>query len=128
MKILKYIRITVYVLILAGLIWLKFTNFYFGDCYIRTHLGFICPACGITRATEALLNLDFKSAISYNAYYVLILLPLFIIFFVNDIYCMITNKTSFVDIILRRRRKKYSCYYIYINCNNIDFTYNLEYI
>jgi len=34
------------------------------ECVFKKLLGIRCPACGITRATEALLNLVFKSAIN----------------------------------------------------------------
>ena len=102
-KYFKNIRIILYILIFASLLWLKFTDNTFGECYIFQTFGFHCPSCGITRATKELLNLNFLSAIMYNAYYVLILLPIFIIFLINDIICIIINKTSFVDIILRTR-------------------------
>ena len=97
----KYVRIILYILILASLLWLKFTNNTFGECYIAKNLGMECPSCGITRATKDLLDLDFSSALKHNAYYVLILLPTFLFFFIDDIICMITKKTSWVEKILR---------------------------
>ena len=106
MKILKYIRIIIYIAILAGLIWLKFTNGSFGECYIKSSLGIECPSCGITRAVIAILNLDFISALNYNAYFVLVLLPMFLVFFIDDIICMIVKKQSFVEIIFRWVRGK----------------------
>ena len=35
-------------------------------CPIYSYLGFPCPACGMTRATYALVNGDFFSSIGYN--------------------------------------------------------------
>lgn len=101
MKNLKYIRIAVYISILILLCILKFTDASnFGECYINRNFGILCPSCGITRATKAILDLDFSLAISYNAYYVLVLLPIFSIFFVDDIICIFKKKKSLVEIIL----------------------------
>lgn len=101
MKSLKYIKIGIYISILISLCILKFVDASnFGECYINKNFGILCPSCGITRATKAILDLDFSLAITYNAYYVLILLPMFLIFFIDDIICICKNKKSFVDIIL----------------------------
>lgn len=101
MKNLKYIRIIIYIVILVLLCILKFTNrSNFGECYINKNFGLLCPSCGITRATESLLNFNFSLAMTYNSFYTLVLLPVFLIFLIDDITCMITKKRSFVDIIL----------------------------
>ena len=67
--------------------------------YIKESTGFLCPSCGITRATKEILNLNIPLAIEYNAYYTLVLIPIFTILFVDDIICIIIRKRSFVDII-----------------------------
>lgn len=101
MKNLKYIRIIIYIIILVLLCMLKLMHAStFGECYINENFGLLCPSCGITRATESLLNFDFLNAISYNSFYTLILLPVFSIFLIDDIVCMIIKQRSFVDIIL----------------------------
>lgn len=100
MKNLKYLRIILYILVIISLILLKITGFsLLGECYINKNFGLLCPSCGITRATESLLNLDFTKALSYNSFYVLILLPIFLVLAINDIICMILKKKSLVDII-----------------------------
>ena len=100
-KILKYIRIGVYIVFIISIILLKYTNiFNNGRCYINENLGILCPTCGITRATQAIINLDISVAVGYNAYYVFVLLPIFLILLVDDVICMIINKKSFVEIIL----------------------------
>lgn len=100
MRNLKYIRIIIYIVILVLLCILKFMDTStFGECYINEIFGLLCPSCGITRATESLLNFDFPLALSFNAYYTLVLLPMFLIFLIDDIVCMIIKKRSFVDII-----------------------------
>ncbi|MCI8620860.1 MAG: DUF2752 domain-containing protein [Clostridia bacterium] len=71
----------------------------YGNCYIQESFGVFCPACGITRATKEILGLNFSLAIGYNAYYTLILFPIFIILFIDDIVCIFLKKRSFVDII-----------------------------
>ena len=40
--------------------------FIFGRCPIRWILGIPCPSCGITRACEAALHLDFVLAFHYH--------------------------------------------------------------
>lgn len=102
-SILKYVRIAVYIGILISLVILKIggtSNF--GECYIRENFGFLCPSCGITRASEAILNFNFSLALKYNSYFTLVLLPVFLILFIDDIICIAIKKRSFVEIILRR--------------------------
>lgn len=102
----------------------------FGECYIKENFGILCPSCGITRGTEALLNFNFILAIKYNAYFTLILFPIFLILFVDDIICMIIKKKSFVEIILRRigrmikRDEKNNNYYILYS--NYMFLWNFD--
>lgn len=100
MKMFKCVRIIIYILILVSLLWLKFTDNTFGECYIAKNLGIQCPSCGITRATKDILDLDFASATRHNAYYVLVLLPTFLVFLFDDIICIFLDKTSFVEMIL----------------------------
>ena len=101
-NLLKYIRIAVYIGIFISLVILKFGGVSnFGECYIRENIGFLCPSCGITRGAYALMNFDIPLAIKYNSYFTLILLPVFLILFVDDIICIIIKKRSFVEIILR---------------------------
>lgn len=100
-NVLKFIRIIVYVILLITLLFLGFSDDNnFGLCHIKENFGLSCPSCGITRATKAILSLDFILAIEYNAFFTLILLPVFFILFIDDIICMIFNKRSLVDIIL----------------------------
>jgi len=99
-KTLKYIRIFAYILLIIFLIMLKYLDNMHWTCYINENFGILCPTCGITRATKAILNFDFILALKNNAYYTLILLPIFAILLIDDIICMITKKKSFVEIIL----------------------------
>lgn len=99
MKCFRFIRIFLYLCLFANLIFLKFTNFFNVSCYIREITGFLCPSCGITRATKAILDFDFISAIQYNEFFVFVLLPIFTILLLDDIFCMILKKKSLVDVI-----------------------------
>ena len=99
-KMLKYIRITVYIAIAIFIILLKLTNEPIWTCYINEKFGILCPTCGMTRAIEAIFNLNFNLAIKNNAYCTLVLFPIFAILFIDDIICMILKNRSFVDIIL----------------------------
>lgn len=98
-KSFKLIRIILYIILAILLILLKFTNIFMFNCYINDTFHVLCPTCGITRATIAILNFDFLYAISHNAYYTLVLFPIFFILFIDDIVCLLLNKRSFVDII-----------------------------
>ncbi|MCI8518951.1 MAG: DUF2752 domain-containing protein [Clostridia bacterium] len=71
----------------------------FGECYIKENTGILCPSCGITRATKEILSLNFPLALEYNAYYTIVLFPIFFILLTDDILCMIFRKRSFVDVI-----------------------------
>jgi len=37
-----------------------------GRCYYRTHFGFECPSCGLTRGFISIENLDFPMAVHFN--------------------------------------------------------------
>ena len=95
----KLIRIIFYIVLAILLILLRFTNILDFSCYINDTFHILCPTCGMTRATIAILNFDFARAIWHNAYYTLILFPIFLILLIDDIVCLILNKRSFVDII-----------------------------
>ena len=99
-KILKKIRIIVYIIIIISLLILKFTDIINWKCYINEHFGVLCPSCGITRAIKAIVNFDFALALKNNAYCTLVLFPIFVILFIDDILSMIFKKKSFVEIIL----------------------------
>lgn len=79
------------------------------SCFFQDNFGLTCPACGLTRATISLLNLDFKGAVSYNTYYVLVLMPLVIGLVANDVYVFIKRfimkkkSISFIEIIFGER-------------------------
>ena len=101
-KILKFIRIAVYILLFASLLFLKLSDENnFGACYINENFGILCPSCGITRTTKAVLSFDFGYAINLHAYFVFVLLPVFLFLLIDDIICMIFNRRSLVEIILR---------------------------
>ena len=98
-KSFKFIRIIVYIILAISLILLRFTDVFNFNCYINDTFHIFCPACGITRATIAILNFDFARAVWHNAYYTYVLFPIFFILLIDDIICFIFNKRSFIDII-----------------------------
>ncbi len=95
----KKFRILLYIILGILLCIFKFTNFLIDSCYIYQNFHILCPTCGITRATIAILNLDFVNAIHYNAYFTLVLFPIFLVLTLEDIYCFIRKKRSLVDVI-----------------------------
>ncbi len=98
-KSFKLIRLFFYLVLAILLILLRFTDIFNFNCYINDTFHILCPTCGITRATIAILNFDFAQAIWHNAYYSLVLFPIFFILLIDDIVCLVLNKRSFVDII-----------------------------
>ena len=98
-KILKIIRIIVYIIIAISLFILKFTDIINWTCHINEHFHVLCPSCGMTRAMRAIVNFDFRLALKDNAYFTLVLFPMFLVLFIDDIISMIFNKKSFVEII-----------------------------
>lgn len=100
-KVLKYVRIATYIILAVALLMLKYTKIISWTCYINENFGILCPTCGITRASLAILNFNFPLAIEKNAYFTLVLFPIFLILLIDDIICMIIKKKSLVEIILR---------------------------
>lgn len=82
-------------------------------CAVNKAFGVYCPGCGLTRAVGAILQLDFVQAFRYNAFS-LILIPLIFMIFVTFIWENIFGKISFISkiptavwIIL------FSCFFVY---------------
>ena len=82
------VRLTIYILSIIIAIVVLFTG-YEGNCYWRENYKIICPTCGFTRATISFMKLDFKNAITYNAFYTCILLPFILYLVINDIFVVI---------------------------------------
>ena len=64
----------------------------FIPCLFHEITGLYCPGCGVTRMIISILKLDFYQAFRYNPL-LFILFPVFIILFINYIYCLIKIKT-----------------------------------
>lgn len=75
------------------------------SCYFKDNFGIICPACGLTRATISIINLNFYEAMQYNLFYTVVLIPLVLFLVINDVYILIKRfifkkkGISFVEII-----------------------------
>ena len=63
------------------------------ECMIHKWFGIYCPGCGLTRAFEAMLNLDFYQAFRYNALS-LFLIPLLCIVCFGALYELVFEKES----------------------------------
>ena len=80
----------------------------FGYCYVNQKYGFgipcalnellsiYCPGCGLTRATESILKLDFYQAFRYHTLS-LVLIPMFFVICVFALFEFTFNKKSFLD-------------------------------
>ena len=64
----------------------------FIPCLFHEITGLYCPGCGVTRMIISILKLDLYQAFRYNPL-LFILFPVFIILFINYIYCLIKIKT-----------------------------------
>lgn len=65
-------------------IWLLITDIRI-PCIFYETTGFLCPGCGTTRMTMALLRFDFSAAMSYNGA-VLIALPFLTVSYILETY------------------------------------------
>lgn len=76
------------------------------SCIFHTVTGIYCPACGMTRAFNSILKLDFISALSYN----ILSIPLFIFIVVSIIMLIIDiikNKFEYIPNVLKFLSKHY---------------------
>ncbi len=100
MKTLRYVRIIFYILAFISMLILRYTNIIQWTCFINENFGVNCPMCGVTRALRAIVNFNIPLALERNAYVTLVLFPIFMILFIDDVISMVLKKKSFVEIIL----------------------------
>ena len=98
-----YKRIFLFVFILITSFLLVLTYSYINNkynigfsCALNEVFGIYCPGCGTTRALMSLLRLDIYQAFRYNAFSIIIL-PAVGILYIIFIYELVFNKT--VDIL-----------------------------
>lgn len=68
-------------------------------CIFRSVTGILCPSCGMTRASLAIINFDLLTALNYN----ILSIPLFIFliyFFVRLVIDLLKNEFKFVPSLL----------------------------
>ncbi|MGN0195571.1 MAG: DUF2752 domain-containing protein [Candidatus Cryptobacteroides sp.] len=58
---------------------------WFPRCIFLSLTGYRCPGCGLQRSLHSLLNLDFAGAVGYNAFLILLALPLMALYFADAI-------------------------------------------
>lgn len=110
----EYVRITLYILSIIAIIFLV-NGAINTSCHWYEKYGFLCPTCGLTRATKYIFMLDFKSALRYNFFYSCILFPFVTILVFNDIYVLIRRyffhkkELSFIEILLGEAKKDECC-------------------
>ena len=100
-NIWTYIRLAFYLFVVISVTICAVNEIYL-KCYFVENLGITCPTCGATRATLSIIKGNIISAVEYNAFYSLIILPAFIIFMVEDLYIIIKRsilKTSDISLI-----------------------------
>lgn len=64
-------------------------------CPLRLLTGWNCPACGLQRATHALLHGRFVEALTYN-YFIVIFLPYLLLLFVAEILKVLRRGRIFI--------------------------------
>lgn len=76
-------------LVIAPIVLLFFPATYFDTgqtiCPSKLFLNIDCLGCGLTRATQHLLHLDFKSAWAYNKL-IIIVIPLLLFYWVKGLF------------------------------------------
>ncbi|MBR5227915.1 MAG: DUF2752 domain-containing protein [Clostridia bacterium] len=98
------VKIIGYIIIIIA-VALAYTGTVTVTCTYFEKFNIICPACGSTRATLSILHGDFLEALEYNAFYSLVILPLVIVFILEDIYNIIKSVMlkkkcpSFLDVL-----------------------------
>lgn len=94
-RLLKVLIIIVFLLsLLFGYYFLHQTTGFSIPCVFHAVLGVYCPGCGITRMLFALIRFDIVEAFGYNQF-MFIVLPIFAIFFIHDIYIYIVGKKNY---------------------------------
>lgn len=107
-----FVRIIIYIISVILVILVRI-GILKTSCYWYDNYGITCPSCGLTRATNNILNLKFKEAFGYNAIYTCSLFPLLIILIINDLYILtkryILKKAdiSYIEIILGYKVDEY---------------------
>ena len=61
------------------------------SCYWYDTYGFMCPTCGMTRATISIFQFNIGEAINYNLFYTCVLFPIAMFLILNDI-CVVTRR------------------------------------
>lgn len=65
-------------------------------CFTNKIFGIYCPGCGLTRAGIAMMNFDFYQALRYNAFSIIVI-PLLVIVFVCYIWEYVFGRNSFIS-------------------------------
>lgn len=106
----EYVRIALYIISIIAVIFVV-NGTINTNCHWYEKYGFLCPTCGLTRATKYIFLLDFKNAIKYNFFYSSILFPFVTILVFNDIYVLVKRhffkkkELSFIEILLGEAKK-----------------------
>lgn len=101
-RIFICIRLVVYILIVY-VTWHLVANNERLICSLNEKYGILCPSCGATRATLAILRGDILKALDYNLIYTIAIFPLVCIFVIEDMFMIIlrrlklTKKRSLVE-------------------------------
>lgn len=83
-------------ILIGYLILVKIFHIYI-PCIFHKVTKLYCPGCGVTRMLLEILRGNFYQAFRYNQL-LFILLPIFIVYFIDYIYSIIKNKNTLVDI------------------------------
>ena len=99
-------RIKNFIILVILIIFLYTISILPVTCFFKSVTGIYCPACGMTRAFNSILKLDFISALSYN----ILSIPLFIFIVASIIMLIIDiikNKFEYIPNVLKFLSKHY---------------------
>ena len=83
-KVFREVRLLIYIVIVLNALLIQYV---LPLDYRCNYKGYSCPMCGMRTAIDSAFNLDFKSAINSNPYFVLVLVAV-IVMFVDTVHIL----------------------------------------
>lgn len=90
--ILRILRLIFYITFFTAFIIIPTETFYKDSiCMIYNITGLECPTCGVTRAFSSIMHFQFKNAFNFNPIFTLMICPICVSIFFQDIFIIVSN-------------------------------------